>query len=64
MVDTPFAEIDDIRLAPGDLCLAWAHLEDGYFTLVTYLIGSSDEGVEETLRNQMDIRQMAHFKRP
>ena len=63
MVDDPFAEIDDIRLALGDLCIAWAHLEDGYFTLVIYLLGASGEGVEETLRNQMDIRQMAAFQK-
>jgi len=62
-MDSSFAEIDDIRLAIGDLCIAWAHLEDGYYTLVTYQFGAYDGEASDALRNEMDIRRMASFQK-
>jgi hypothetical protein len=48
--------IEDLERAIGRLCIAWAHLEDDFFSLLNYLMGHVDVSAFEILRNELDLR--------
>lgn len=47
-------EIDRIKHALGDMCIAWAHLEEGCFTILLYMMNES-YSVWEFLRGELDF---------
>ncbi|WP_422373296.1 hypothetical protein [Hoeflea sp.] len=57
------SEIDGIKLALGDMCIAWAHLEDDYFTLALYQFESFDSEISQALQSVLDIRDMAALQK-
>lgn len=62
-MDETLSEIDGIKLALGDMCIAWARLEDGYFTLALYQFESFDSEVSQALQSILDIRSMAALQK-
>jgi len=47
-------ELDRVKHAIGEMCLAWAHLEDSCFTILLYEMQDS-YSVWEFLRNELDF---------
>lgn len=47
-------EIDKIKHALGDMCIAWAHLEDGCYTILNQIV-DGELSAMEFLRNELDF---------
>ncbi|MER9522777.1 hypothetical protein NKI96_04260 [Mesorhizobium sp. M0292] len=49
-------EIDRIKHALGDMCIAWAHLEEGCFMVLFYTMRDIEYTAYELIRNELDLR--------
>lgn len=50
-------EIDRIKHALGDVCLAWGHLEDGVYSILSYIMSGVENTAFELIRNELDFRR-------
>ncbi|NLS02849.1 hypothetical protein HGP14_05615 [Rhizobium sp. P32RR-XVIII] len=49
-------EIDRIKHALGDMCTAWAHLEEACFSILFFIMGTEDTAYQ-LIRNELDFRR-------
>ncbi|TJW51111.1 MAG: hypothetical protein E5X65_24625 [Mesorhizobium sp.] len=49
-------ELDRIKHALGDMCIAWAHLEEACFVILLYTMSSVELSAFELIRNELDFR--------